>query len=268
MDTDTQKYILPEGVNYTRAMLSVVIPTYNESENIKTIISAIVDDLRTHSIEHEIIIVDDNSPDRTWERARELTTEYSQLRVIRREEERGLGSAAMRGWQAAQGEYLGLIDADGQHPPENLSRLYQKLITAHPKPNIAIASRHTDEGSVGEWSRMRSWASVVATTYGRTVLPEVLREVSDSMSGCFVVRRDAITNIPIKVQGFKILLEILSVGNISTTTEIGYTFRIRNKGESKANSKEMIRYLMQVLRLRLHRWSKKSLAQQKIKRVL
>lgn len=267
MSMDAYNYVLSPHSSCERAMLSVVIPTYNEKENVGMIVSAIADDLRVCGIAHEIIVVDDDSPDFTWKRAQELTTRYPQLRVIRREEERGLGSAAMRGWQAARGEYLGLIDADGQHPPENLSRLYRKLTAAQPTPDIAIASRHIEDGSVGEWSRMRSWVSSASLAYGRAILPEVLRYVTDSMSGCFIVHRDAITNIPIKVQGFKILLEILSVGNISSITEIGYTFRARDKGESKASAKEMIRYLIQVWRLRFYRWSKKPLAQQTITRV-
>jgi dolichol-phosphate mannosyltransferase len=72
---------------------------------------------------YELIVVDDNSPDRTWEVAQSLTPEYPQLRVMRREHERGLSTAVIRGWQAARGEVLGVIDADLQHPPETLLQL-------------------------------------------------------------------------------------------------------------------------------------------------
>ena len=87
--------------------LSLIIPTFNEGENIKEIVGILVKLLdRTIPDNYELIVVDDDSPDRTWELARELTSTYPQLRVIRRETERGLSTAVIRGWQAARGEIL------------------------------------------------------------------------------------------------------------------------------------------------------------------
>src|SRR5919202_6704253 len=106
---------VPPGLGNSPILLSLVIPTYNESKNIPIII-----DLLTNTLDkvipeaYELIVVDDNSPDRTWEVAAALMPEYPQLRVMRRVEERGLSTAVIRGWQAAQGEVLGVIDADLQ----------------------------------------------------------------------------------------------------------------------------------------------------------
>jgi dolichol-phosphate mannosyltransferase len=109
------------GVSSTPIRFSLVIPTYNEGENIHNIIR-ILSGLLDAAIpeNYELIVVDDNSPDRTWELATALISEYPQLRVIRRQHERGLSSAVVRGRQAARGQVLGVIDGDLQHPPHVL----------------------------------------------------------------------------------------------------------------------------------------------------
>ncbi len=99
--------------------LSLILPTYNESKNIREMISRLTPILdEAFPGDYEIIVVDDNSPDRTWELAQSLANEYPQLRVMRRQGERGLSTAVIRGWQASRGEILAVIDADLQHPPE------------------------------------------------------------------------------------------------------------------------------------------------------
>ena len=108
--------------------LSLVIPTFNESQNINQIVSVLSKLLdRTIPEDYELIVVDDDSPDRTWEIADKLIPSYPQLRVIRRETERGLSTAVIRGWQAARGEILGVIDADLQYPPEILLQLWAEM---------------------------------------------------------------------------------------------------------------------------------------------
>jgi dolichol-phosphate mannosyltransferase len=112
--------IAPLNVNAAAAIhLSIVLPTYNESKNIREMVSRLTRVLDgAYPGAYEIIVVDDDSPDRTWELAQSLTDQYPQLRVMRRQQERGLSTAVIRGWQAARGELLGVIDADLQHPPE------------------------------------------------------------------------------------------------------------------------------------------------------
>ena len=110
-------------------LLSLVIPTYKERDNIEKVVS-ILSQLLDESIpgEYELIVVDDDSPDRTWEVAQSLTDEYPQLRVMRRQNERGLSSAVIRGWQVARGSILGVIDGDLQHPPEVLTQLLREMM--------------------------------------------------------------------------------------------------------------------------------------------
>ncbi|MCY7367305.1 MAG: glycosyltransferase, partial [Chamaesiphon sp.] len=128
--------------------LSLVIPTFNEGQNIKQIVSILVELLdRIIPEDYELIVVDDDSPDRTWELARELIATYPQLRVIRRQTERGLSTAVIRGWQAARGEILGVIDADLQHPPEILLRLWAEM---NQGAELAVASRNITGGAVSE----------------------------------------------------------------------------------------------------------------------
>ncbi|NER03463.1 MAG: polyprenol monophosphomannose synthase, partial [Okeania sp. SIO3C4] len=186
--------------------LSLVIPTYKESENIPTIVqklTQLLDDV-IPSV-YELIVVDDNSSDLTWEVAQNMTPEYPQLQVMRREKERGLSTAVIRGWQAARGEILGVIDADLQHPPETLLKLLAEIERG---ADLAVASRHVGEGGVSEWSLIRRFLSRGAQVLGLIILPGVVGRVSDPMSGYFMVRREAIAGKTLSPVGYKILIEV------------------------------------------------------------
>src|SRR4029079_2227775 len=95
--------------------------------------------------DYELIVVDDDSPDRTWELASELTAQYAKLRVVRRAYERGLSTAVIRGWQIARGEVLAVIDADLQHPPEVTVQLWRQMAKG---ADLAVGSRHVEGGGV------------------------------------------------------------------------------------------------------------------------
>ncbi len=231
---------------------SLIIPTYNECKNVKMIVeklSQLLDD----SIpgDYELIVVDDDSPDRTWEVALSLTPEYPQLRVMRREHERGLSTAVIRGWQVARGEVLGVIDADLQHPPETLLQLLAEIKRG---ADLAAASRHVAEGGVSDWSVVRRFLSRGAQTVGLVILPGVVGRVSDPMSGYFMVRRSCIAGKTLNPAGYKILIEVLGRGNIRWIGEVGYVFQERQEGESKVTWKQYIEYLRHLLRLRFARW--------------
>ncbi len=231
---------------------SLIIPTYNECKNIKTIVeklSKLLDD----SIpgDYELIVVDDDSPDRTWEVALPLIADYPQLRVMRRKHERGLSTAVIRGWQAARGEVLGVIDADLQHPPETLLQLLAEMKRG---ADLAAASRHVAEGGVSDWSAIRRFLSRGAQTVGLVILPGVVGRVSDPMSGYFMVRRSCIAGKILNPAGYKILIEVLGRGNIRWIGEVGYVFQERQEGESKVTWKQYIEYLRHLLRLRFARW--------------
>ncbi len=230
-------------------LLSLVIPTYKERDNIENVVN-ILTGLLNEAIpgDYELIVVDDDSPDRTWEVAQSLIPAYPQLRVMRRQDERGLSSAVIRGWQAAKGRILGVIDGDLQHPPEVLTQLLQKIEEG---ADLALASRHVDGGGVSSWSVIRRFLSRGAQVLGLVILPGVLGRVTDPMSGYFMVRRGAITNVTLNPVGYKILLEVIGRGKVEEIAEAGYVFRERTEGESKVTWKQYVEYIQHLIRLRL-----------------
>jgi len=229
--------------------LSIILPTFNESKNIREIITRLSGLLNApFGSFYEIIVVDDDSPDRTWELAQSLTSEFPQLRVMRRENERGLSSAVVRGWQAARGEILAVIDADLQHPPEVMLDLYGEIERG---ADIAVASRHIEGGGVSDWSVIRRIVSRGAQVIGLMILPGVIGRVSDPMSGYFMLRRSAIQDVELRPLGYKILVEVLGRGRFRWIGEVPYVFRERAEGESKATGRVYLDYLRHLLRLRL-----------------
>jgi dolichol-phosphate mannosyltransferase len=231
-----------------RCFFSLVIPTFNESKNIENIVRVLTDLLdRLISNTYEIIVVDDDSPDLTWEIASELIFEFPQLRVMRREKEKGLSTAVIRGWQIARGDVLGVIDGDLQHPPEILQKLLQAIKQG---ADLAIASRHIEGGGVSDWGFMRRLLSRGAQLLGLIILPEVLGRVSDPMSGYFMLRRSAIAGCEMNPLGYKILIEILGRGKVGEVAEVGYVFQERKAGESKVTWKQYVEYILHLLKLR------------------
>ncbi len=239
---------LPPAIG-TPVEFSLVIPTYNEANNVNKIVSILTELLNKYiSGEYELIIVDDNSPDQTWAVAQSLMSEYPQLRVMRRQSERGLSSAVIRGWQAARGRVLGVIDGDLQHPPEVLLQMLQAVEKG---ADLAVASRHVNGGGVSSWSIVRRFLSRGAQILGLVILPGVLGRVSDPMSGYFLVRRSALATATLNPVGYKILLEVIGRGQIDEIAEVGYVFQERQEGESKVTWKQYIDYLHHLVRLRL-----------------
>ena len=228
--------------------LSLIVPTYNESGNIEKIVRILSNLLDQALSDHyELIVVDDDSPDHTWEIAQALMQNYPQLRVMRRQAERGLSTAVIRGWQAARGECLGVIDGDLQHPPDVLLKLLSELDQG---ADLAVASRHVEEGGVSDWSIVRRFLSRGAQILGLVILPRAISRVSDPMSGYFMVQRRAIAEQPLNPLGYKILIEVLGRGNIERIAEVGYVFQEREEGESKVTWKQYKEYIHHLLRLR------------------
>jgi dolichol-phosphate mannosyltransferase len=227
---------------------SLVIPTYNECKNIEVLVNVLSNLLdRLLPNNYELIVVDDDSPDRTWEVAQSLMTDYPQLRVMRREGERGLSTAVIRGWQIARGQILGVIDGDLQHPPEVLL----KMLTAIDQgADLVVASRHIEGGGVSDWGFVRRLLSRGAQLLGLIILPTVVGRVSDPMSGFFMSRRSAIADCEMNPLGCKILIEVMGRGNIDEVAEVGYVFQERQAGESKVTWKQYVEYILHLLRLR------------------
>jgi dolichol-phosphate mannosyltransferase len=231
--------------------LSLVLPTYQEKFNIQPIVELLSTELdKVLRGAYELIIVDDDSPDLTWQVALDLVTEYPQLQVIRRTTERGLATAVVRGWQAAQGEVLGVIDADLQHPPEILGKLWQAIEQG---ADLATASRNVEGGGVSEWSMLRRILSRGAQILGLVILPEAIGRLSDPMSGYFLVTRKALTDKVLSPLGYKILVEVVGRGDIAKIAEVGYEFQERQSGDSKVTAKQYVEYIRHLLRLR---WSR------------
>jgi dolichol-phosphate mannosyltransferase len=229
--------------------LSLIVPTYNESRNVEDLLRQLTAVLEPRlSGQYEILVVDDDSPDGTWAIAMRVAERLPMVRVMRRRGEKGLSTAVIRGWQAARGEVLAVIDADLQHPPEVLARLWEAMDAG---VDLAVASRHVPGGGVSDWSALRRSLSRGAQLLGLALLPSVVGRVSDPMSGYFMVRRTAIADAEMSPLGYKILLEVLGRGRIRTIAETGYVFRERSAGESKVTARLYVDYLRHLVRLRL-----------------
>ena len=228
--------------------LSLILPTYKERINVigmVAILSTLLDEALPGA--YEIIVVDDDSPDQTWEVALRLMAHYPALRVMRRTGVKGLATAVVRGWQAARGEVLGVIDADMQQSPEVVLQLLEKIRVGG---DLAVASRHVEGGGVSNWNLFRRGLSRGAQLLGLLVLPEIVGQVSDPMSGYFLVRRQAIANRTLRPSGSKILLEVLSQGEVGQIEEAGYVFHEREERQAIVVKKN-IEFIKHLLRLRL-----------------
>jgi dolichol-phosphate mannosyltransferase len=227
---------------------SLVIPTYNEGANVEIMIRQLDKILNpVLGNDYELIVVDDDSPDRTWALAQTMMTDYPRLQVMRRQGERGLSTAVIRGWQAAGGEILGVIDGDLQHPPEVLLKL---LWAIQQGADLSVASRHIEGGGTSNWGFGRRCLSRGAQLLGLVILPNVVGRVSDPMSGYFLVRRSVITQREMNPLGYKILLEVLGRGEINQVSEVGYIFQERQLGTSKVTRQQYVAYLLHLAKLR------------------
>ncbi|HEY2410314.1 MAG TPA: glycosyltransferase [Polyangiaceae bacterium] len=227
---------------------SLVVPTYNEAKNIGLLIEQLerlFDPVLGST--YELVVVDDDSPDKTWQVALEIAAHHRSVRVVRRQGERGLSTAVIRGWQVARGDIIGVMDADLQHPPElNLALLREIERGA----DLAIGSRHVAGGGLSDWSLVRRLLSRGAQLLGLLILPGVLGRLSDPMSGYFMLRRELLVGAKLDPLGYKILIEVVARGNPRWIGEVGYVFRERVGGESKVTWHVYVQYLGHLLKLR------------------
>jgi len=219
--------------------VSIIVPTYNERENLEILVKRISSSLRGE--EYEVIVVDDNSPDGTWKLAQELSRFYP-IKLIRREERKGLASAVIDGFSHATGNCLVVMDADLQHPPEVIPRLIEAVEGG---ADLAIASRYIKGGGVRGWPFFRRLISRGATWLARLFLTSV----KDPMSGFFALRKEVIEGADLRPKGYKILLEVLVKGRYSRVVEIPYIFEPRKIGRSKLKGKHYVEYLEHLISL-------------------
>jgi dolichol-phosphate mannosyltransferase len=223
--------------------LSVISPTYNESENIGLLIAELEKILA--GTDYEILISDDNSPDLTWARVEEIGQRNPRVRGLRRTSNRGLGPSVVDGFNAANGEAVACIDADLQHDPAVLPRMLKELMNG---ANLVVATRYMPGGGTANWGMIRRFGSWGCTKLALWLLGVKLR---DPMSGYFMMRRDDFLKIRdrLNVRGYKILLEIAAHMRPCNLGEIPYTFGPRALGESKLSKKIVFAYLSQLWRL-------------------
>ncbi len=229
-------------------MLSVILPTYNEAANITSLIDVL--DAVLHELPHEIIVVDDDSPDGTWKVAEHLSRKHPSVRVLRRVGRRGLSSAVVEGFDMARGDMLAVMDADGQHDAQLLLSLAGALRNG---AGITIGSRYMEGGSVGDWVTDRRIISKTGTALALW-LSRV--RVSDPLGGFFALKASLYKKVrpQLKPTGFKILLEILAhIPSDTPVTEIPLIFRMRLHGRSKLSLRVHLDFGFQVARLALAR---------------
>lgn len=223
--------------------ISLVVPTFNESENLANIVENIFDVFRKNNLQGEVVIVDDNSPDGTWHVAEELRNDYN-LVVLRRLDRRGLSSAVIDGFKLAKGEIIGVMDADLSHPPERIPDLIKPIISG--ESDYVIGSRYIEGGGIVNWPAARRLSSRVATALVRG-----LTKVKDPMSGFFFLRKEVIKGVNLSPQGFKIGLEVLVKGNYKSVKEVPIVFTDREYGESKLGLRVLFEDFAHISRLYL-----------------
>jgi dolichol-phosphate mannosyltransferase len=229
-------------------VVSVITPTFNEAENLPILVGRLHDALA--AVPHEIIVTDDDSPDRTWEVAEQLAAADPRITVMRRFHDPGLSASVLDGMSVARGDVLAVIDADLQHDETILPVMVDQVLDG--TADVVVGSRSTAGGGYGEWSSSRRFVSWVATLIARLLLRV---PVSDPMSGYFAVSRRAYeTTAPqLNPRGFKILLEFIGRNRDLRVSEVGYEFSNRVHGETKLNRSVIRSYLLGVAELRLGR---------------
>ncbi|MCS7106493.1 MAG: glycosyltransferase family 2 protein [Acidilobaceae archaeon] len=220
--------------------LTVVIPTYNEAENVPKLIPALRRALE--GIDYELLFVDDDSPDGTWRIVEEEQRKDARVRLLRRVGRRGLGSAIVEGIRAARGEFVVVMDADFQHPPELVPLLLRE---AERGAEVVVASRYRQGGGVRGWSLARRVISWGASLLAYLLLGEA-RKTSDPVSGFFLVKR-GLNMEGVEGRGYKVLLEILAANPGAKVAEVPYVFSPRAAGRSKLGARDIADYALQVI---------------------
>ncbi len=224
-------------------MLSLIVPTYNERENVRPLYRRTVEALNGEDF--EIVFVDDSHDD-TPDEIRRLSEEDGRVRLLHRME-RGLATAVIDGFKVARGDVLAVIDGDLQHPPEVLANLLRAQ--RETRADLVVPSRYMPGGDPGGLSGVRRLLSLGGRALAHMLLRES-RATTDPMSGCFVVTRAAAAPIlGSRPKGFKILLELMVRGEVHRTVDVPYAFAPRDAGHSKLGWRTQVDYLRQLLDL-------------------
>jgi dolichol-phosphate mannosyltransferase len=213
--------------------LALVIPTLCEAGNIGPLLDQVRAVLDPAQMDYEIIVVDDDSNDGTGDVVSAIAQDDPRVRLIVRKGERGLSGAVLDGWRHTDADVLGVMDADLQHPPELLPELFAAIGEGR---DLAIGSRYTPGGELGEWNPLRKLLSAAAV-WATWPLQRRRVRAKDPMSGYFMVRRASVQHLDFQRTGFKLLLEILVRARLGSMKEVPFAFGRRFRGASKANFK-------------------------------
>ena len=232
----------------------LILPTYNEAENIAPLVRAALPQLESTGLEHTVLIVDDNSPDGTGEIADGLAAETERVRVLHRPHKEGLGRAYLAGFEVALAEGAELIlemDSDFSHDPGDLPR----LIAATGAADLVLGSRYVPGGGVLDWGIVRRALSRGGSAYARLLLGVPVRDLTGGFK-CF--HRRVLETIDLKGvhadgYGFQIELTYRAVRAGFTVTEVPITFRERRAGRSKMTARIALEAVWKVPALRLRR---------------
>lgn len=221
-------------------MLSVILPTYEERENLAVLLPRLGEVGAQLGEPLEALVVDGGSQDGTAAYARELVGRVVPGRVIEHTEG-GLMQAVREGIQAATGDLIAVMDADASHPPELLPVLVRAVRSG---AQVAIASRYVPGGRIVGWP----WSRRILSRLG-TLLARPLVDVADATSGYFVVEARFVKPLTLRADGFKVLLQLLAEAPITRVHEVPYEFRNRLAGSSKLSPQVLWAYARQLARL-------------------
>jgi len=222
----------PHVYGQTDLDVSIIIPTLNERENLPVLIGKLQEAMEGRR--YELVIVDDDSEDGTWQVAEEFSQRYGNIRVIRRINRKGLSSAITEGFLLGKGKYVAVLDADLQHDHALIGAMLEEIGDC----DLVIGSRYMNQKSVPGWDSWRSRLSRAGTMMAQKLLKQ---KISDPMSGFFMIRRKIIQEIAPQLfdQGYKILFDILISRPDLKIKELPYDFKARLYGTSKLTAAVM-----------------------------
>jgi len=218
-----------------------VIPTYNERDNVRPLTEKLFSAFKETHISAELIFVDDNSPDGTAAEAYKLAQTLP-IRVIKRIDQKGLGSAIIDGINAAQAPIIAVMDADLSHPTSAIPAMF-KIVKSN-QAQLVIGSRKVSGGGTSDWIWYRKFIHWVARSIGSFLTP-----VKDLTSGFFMFDKQIIDGVKLEAKSWKIGLEIMVKGDFDKVVEYPIVFVEREAGKSKMSVKEAVKYLWHVASL-------------------
>ena len=231
----------PNEKRFDRGAVSVIVPVFQEVDNIEGLVRALDAVLTTADFQWELLLIDDRSRDGSGAAARSLEREFPVRFEVRMARSRDLSRSVLQGMRSARFERVVVMDADLSHPPEKIPDPLQALQECE----MAVGSRYVMDGSLDpNWSPGRRLISTVATW-----LAAPLVQCSDPLSGFFAVERSRVPELDsLRPLGFKIGLELMVRGQLSVC-EIPIVFNDRRKGASKLNLREQLKFLRHLSRL-------------------